>query len=126
MYISGKAEVRKAIVAKILGLQHNLGGNIFPRVELTDIYESEVQDKCDDVREVSLFVESLSNTSYQEAVTMTNSISSAICGTDTLLMEGWRAVDTIMVQSSDLTEVGEADIIIHRIRTNYRIILTLK
>lgn len=126
MYISSKAEVRKAIVAKILSLQINLGGNNFPRVELTDVYENEVQDKCDDVREVSLFVESLSNTSYQEATTMVNTISSAICGVDTLQIEGWRALDTNMVQGNDLTEVGEADEVIHRIRTNYRILLTLK
>lgn len=126
MYISSKAEVRKAIVAKILSLQINLGGNIFPRVELTDVYENEVQDKGDDVREVSLFIESLSNTSYQEATTMADTISSAICGVDTLQIEGWRALDTNMVQSNDLTEVGEADEVIHRIRTNYRILLTLK
>jgi hypothetical protein len=41
-------------------------------------------------------------------------------------MERWRAAEITLVQSSDITEVGEADLLIQRIRNNYRILTTLK
>lgn len=126
MYISSKADIRKALVAKILGLQYTIGGSVFPRVEIAEFYESEVQDKSDDVREVSCYLEVIGNTSYQEVVSISDAISSSICGCDTLPMEDWRAAEVILAQSNDYTEVGEADAIIHRIRNNYRILTTLK
>lgn len=126
MYRSSKAEVRKAIVAKILGLQLPLGGNTFPRVEIADAYESEVIDKGYDVREVSINIESISNTSYTEVVTLSNGISTALCGCDTIVMDDFRSIDITLVQSNDFSESGEADELIHRIRDNYRIIVTIK
>ena len=126
MYISSKADVRKAIVAKISGLQFNIGGEVFPKVEIADIYESEVQDKSDDVREVSLYLEVIGNTSYEQVSTISDTIASSICGGDTMPMEDWRVADVTKVQSNDYQEVGEADQIIHRIRDNYRVLTTLK
>lgn len=126
MYISSKADIRKAIVAKIFGLQFTIGGNLFPRVEIAEAYENEIQDKGDDLREVSIYLEIIGNASYEEVATIADTISSAICGCDTLQMERWRAAEITLVQSSDITEVGEADLLIQRIRNNYRILTTLK
>jgi hypothetical protein len=120
---TAQSKLRKAIISKITELNGNWLGDVkkYPRVEVTDISESPTTDKGNSVRTLSFSVDAISNASYSTAAEIISQI-------DTSLVAGLE-VDNLSVISvsktfgTEINEVGEADIIIYRLRSTYDIIV---
>ena len=93
---------------------------MFPRVELTDVQESGAIDKGEDVRELGFVVEAISLSAYEEAATLSDTAETALVGQDTVTMPNFTAVDIYKELGTEIVEVGDADILVIRRRTQYR------
>ncbi len=114
--------IRKALTPKLsaLGYPVSTSVNAFPRVEITDVTESDVIDKGDDVREVGFVIEAISNKSYTEATTIIEAIEDGIIGVETIAPSGWTVLEIYRELGSEINEVGDADLLIIRRRTQFR------
>ena len=92
----------------------------FPRVELTDMQESGAIDKGEDVRELGFVVEAISLNSYEEAATLCDTAETTLVGQGTVTMTGFTAIDIYKELGTEIVEVGDADILVIRRRTQYR------
>lgn len=119
---SAEAKLRKAVIAalKAAGLPVSKDVRVFPRVELTDVQESGAIDKGEDVRELGFVVEAISLSAYEEAATLSDTAETALVGQDTVTMPNFTAVDIYKELGTEIVEVGDADILIIRRRTQYR------
>lgn len=119
---SAEAQLRKAVIAAIraAGYPVTQKDNVFPRVEVTDVTESGTIDKGDDVRELGFIVEAISHTNYDEAASISGPIEEMLVGQGTVQMQDFEAIDIYKELGNEIIEVGEADIIIIRRRTQYR------
>jgi len=116
------AAIRKALTSKLAALGHpvSTSANSFPRVEITDVTESGVIDKGDDVREVGFVIEAISNASYAEATAIIEAIEDGIIGVETIAPSGWTVLEIYRELGSEINEVGDADLLIIRRRTQFR------
>lgn len=116
------AAIRKALTSKLaaLGYPVSTSVNSFPRVEITDVTESGVIDKGDDVREVGFVIEAISNASYTEATRIIEAIEDGIIGVETITPSGWTVLEIYRELGSEINEVGDADLLIIRRRTQFR------
>lgn len=116
------AAIRKALTSKLAALGYPVSSsvNAFPRVEITDVTESGVIDKGDDVREVGFVIEAISNASYTEATTIIEAIEDGIIGVETITPSGWTVLEIYRELGSEINEVGDADLLIIRRRTQFR------
>ena len=94
--------------------------NDWPRVEITDVTESGAIDKGDDVREVGFIIEAISNASYAEATRIIEAIEDALIGVETIAPSGWTVLEIYRELGSEINEVGDADLLIIRRRTQFR------
>ena len=119
---SAEAQLRKAVIAalKAAGLPVSKDVRVFPRVELTDVQESGAIDKGEDVRELGFVVEAISLSAYEEAATLSETAETALVGQDTVTMPNFTAVDIYKELGTEIVEVGDADILVIRRRTQYR------
>lgn len=119
---SAEAQLRKAVIAalKAAGLPVSKDVRVFPRVELTDVQESGAIDKGEDVRELGFVVEAISLSAYEEAATLSDTAETALVGQDTVTMPNFTAVDIYKELGTEIVEVGDADQLIIRRRTQYR------
>jgi len=119
---SAEAQLRKAVLAalKAAGLPVSKDVRVFPRVELTDVQESGAIDKGEDVRELGFVVEAISLSAYEEAATLSDTAETALVGQDTVTMPNFTAVDIYKELGTEIVEVGDADILVIRRRTQYR------
>jgi hypothetical protein len=119
---SAEAQLRKAVIAalKAAGLPVSKDVRVFPRVELTDVQESGAIDKGEDVRELGFVVEAISLSAYEEAATLSDTAETALVGQDTVTMPNFTAVDIYKELGTEIVEVGDADILVIRRRTQYR------
>ena len=116
------AAIRKALTSKLAALGYPVSSsvNAFPRIEITDVTESGAIDKGDDVREVGFIIEAISNKSYAEATRIIEAIEDALIGVETIAPSGWTVLEIYRELGSEINEVGDADLLIIRRRTQFR------
>jgi hypothetical protein len=119
---SAEAQLRNAVIAKLRAAGYPVRKNAttFPRVEVTDVTESATIDKGDDVRELGFIVEAISVNNYAEAAANSEGIEALLVGQKTVTMADFVAVDIYKELGTEIIEVGDADIIVVRRRTQYR------
>jgi len=119
---SAEAQLRKAVVAALAAAQLPVkaGVNDFPRVEVSDFTESGAIDKGEDVRELGFVVEAISIGGYGEAASLSDTAEETLVGQKTVTMNDFEAVDIYKELGTEIVEVGDADIIVIRRRTQYR------
>lgn len=119
---SAEAQLRKAVIAalKAAGLPVSKDVRVFPRVELTDVQESGAIDKGEDVRELGFVVEAISVNAYEQAATLSDTAEDALVGQNTVTMAAFSSVDIYKELGTEIVEVGDADILVIRRRTQYR------
>lgn len=122
-YRTAESKLRKAIISKITELNGNWLGNVkkYPRVEVTDISEASTTDKGNSVRTLSFNIEAISNESYATAAEISNQIDTAFVAG--LEVENFSTISVNKTLGTEINEVGEADIIIYRLRSTYDIII---
>lgn len=123
---SAEAQLRKAVIAALKAADLPVSKDVrtFPRIELTDMQESGAIDKDEDVRELGFVVEAISLNAYEEAATLADTAETALVGQDTVTMAAFSAVDIYKELGTEIVEVGDADILIIRRRTQYRANIT--
>ena len=116
------AAIRKALTSKLSALGYPVSSSVnsFPRIEITDVTESGAIDKGDDVREVGFIIEAISNASYAEATAIIETIEDALIGVETIAPSGWTVLEIYRELGSEINEVGDADLLIIRRRTQFR------
>lgn len=116
------AAIRKALTSKLSALGYPVSSSVndWPRVEITDVTESGAIDKGDDVREVGFIIEAISNKSYAEATRIIEAIEDALIGVETIAPSGWTVLEIYRELGSEINEVGDADLLIIRRRTQFR------
>lgn len=116
------AAIRKALTSKLAALGYPVSSSVndWPRVEITDVTESGAIDKGDDVREVGFIIEAISNKSYGEATRIIEAIEDALIGVETIAPSGWTVLEIYRELGSEINEVGDADLLIIRRRTQFR------
>ena len=116
------AAIRKALTSKLAALGYPVSSSVndWPRVEITDVTESGAIDKGDDVREVGFIIEAISNKSYGEATRIIEEIEDSIIGVETIAPSGWTVLEIYRELGSEINEVGDADLLIIRRRTQFR------
>lgn len=119
---SAAAPFRKALAAKLreIGYPVSASVNDWPRVEITDVTESGPIDKGDDVREIGFIIEAISRSDYGEAATIAEAIEDALTGCDTLTVTDWQVLEIYRELGQEINEVGDADLLIIRRRTQFR------
>ena len=119
---SAEAQLRKAVIAalKAAHLPVSRDVRVFPRIELTDVSESGSIDKGEDVRELGFVVEAISLNAYEEAAELADTAEERLVGSGTVTMTGFKALDIYKELGTEIIEVGDADILIIRRRTQYR------
>lgn len=93
-----------------------------PRVEIHSIREGERADKEGALRQINLIVESISNTSLGNAVTM-NEDNLKLLTEYELELDGWKCLGILPVQLQDLTESSDTNKIIYRLLQEVTIFL---
>lgn len=119
---SAEAQLRKSIIAALRAksLPVSKDVRVFPRIELTEVTESGSIDKDEDVRELGFVVEAISLNAYEEAAGLSDDVETALVGQQTVTMADFTAVDIYKELGTEIVEVGDADQLIIRRRTQYR------
>lgn len=125
---SAEAQLRKAVLAalKAVRLPVNEDVRVFPRIEVTEVTESGTIDKGDDVRELGFVVEAISMQRYETAADLCDTAEMALVGQGTVTMRDFACLDIYKELGTEIMEVGDADIIVIRRRTQYRANITQK
>ena len=125
---SAEGQLRKAVIAalKAASLPVSKSVKAFPRIELTEVTESGTVDKGDDVRELGFVLEAISTSSYDEASELSEAAETLLVGQGTVTMDEFTAIDIYKELGTEIHEVGDADILIVRRRTQYRANLSQK
>lgn len=120
---TAQSKLRKAIISKITELNGNWLGDVkkYPRVEVTDISEQPTIDKGNKVRTLSFNIEAISNESYAAAAAIISEIDTAFVAGITV--EDFSVATLTKTLGTEINEVGEADIIIYRLRSIFEIII---
>ena len=118
---SAYSPVYKAVVARLKRTGVTVGRTAFyPRVEVHTITEGERQDKEGEVRQLNLTVESISNSSWDEASTMNEGNITRLTS-ELVLPTGWRCMGVFPDQLQDLTESADTAKIIYRLLQSFTI-----
>ena len=120
-----KKSLFKAVVAYVKGV--NLKwidkGVKYPKIDLHSWIENPPLDKEDSVREISFIVEAYSNTSYDEAVTMADTIAQGLIDNPPAV-EGAKIISVVPDGSEDIEEQDNNNIVLYR-QLN-RLVVTIK
>ena len=119
---SAEAQLRKAVIAALKAAHLPVSQDVrtFPRIELTDVSESGAIDKGEDVRELGFVVEAISVNAYEQAATLSDTAEDALVGQNTVTMAAFSSVDIYKELGTEIVEVGDADVLVIRRRTQYR------
>ena len=113
--VSAYRDLYTAIVSRLTRTGVHVGGTAnYPRVEVHSFREQERLDKEGAIRQINFTVESMSNTSLTEAVTM-NEANIRLLSQYDLEITGWNCLSILSVQLQDLTETTDSKKIIYRI-----------
>lgn len=117
--------VYSAVVAKLTRQGVIIGKTAFlPRIEVHTITEGQRMDKAGDVRQMELTVESISNASLADAVTMNEKNLELLTKGALNLGTSWTCLGVVPVQLQDLTESSDSDKIIYRLLQQLTVYVT--
>ena len=117
--------VYSAVVAKLTREGVIIGKTAFlPRIEVHTITEGQRMDKAGYVRQMELTVESISNASLGDAVTMNEKNLELLTETALDLGAYWTCMGVVPVQLQDLTESSDSDKIIYRLLQQLTVYVT--
>ena len=121
--VSGYRTIYNALVSRLSRSVVTVGKTAkVPRVEIHSIREGERLDKDGALRQISVIVESISNTSLGNATTM-NEDNLKLLSENELELDGWTCLGVLPVQLQDLTESSDTNKIIYRLLQEVTIFL---
>lgn len=121
--VSGYRTIYNALVARLSRSGVTVGKTSkMPRVEVHSIREGERLDKEGAIRQITLTVESMSNKSLGDAVTMNEDNLKLLTETE-LELEGWTCMGIVPTQLQDLTESSDTNKIVYRLLQEVTIFL---
>ena len=121
--VSAYRDIYSAVVARLERTGVNVGRTAgCPRVEVHSIREQERLDKEGALRQVTMTVESISNTSLGEAVTM-NEDNLRLLTEYELELTGWNCLGIVPSQLQDLPETSDTNKILYRILQEFTVFL---
>ncbi len=121
--VSGYRTIYNALVSRLSRSGITVGKTAkVPRVEIHSIREGERLDKDGALRQISVIVESISNTSLGNATTM-NEDNLKLLTENELELSGWTCLGIIPVQLQDLTESSDTNKILYRLLQEVTIFL---
>lgn len=121
--VSGYRTFYNAVVSRLTRTGVTVGSTAkYPRVEVHSIREQERQDKESALRQINLTVESISNSSLGDAVTM-NEDNLRLLTENELELTGWNCLGVLPVQLQDLSETSDTNKILYRLLQEVTIIL---
>lgn len=121
--VSGYRTIYNALVARLTRSGVIIGRTAsLPRVEIHSIRENERLDKDGALRQLSVTVESMSNRSLGEAVTM-NEDNLRLLTEYELELEGWTCLGVVPVLLQDLSETSDTNKIVYRLLQEFNIFL---
>ena len=121
--VSGYRTIYNALVSRLSRSGVTVGKTAkVPRVEIHSIREGERLDKDGALRQISVIVESISNTSLGNATTM-NEDNLKLLSENELELDGWTCLGVLPVQLQDLTESSDTNKIIYRLLQEVTIFL---
>ena len=113
--VSAYRDIYSAVVSRLTRTGVNVGGTAgYPRIEVHSLREQERLDKEGALRQVTFTVESMSDSSLSEAVTM-NEANLLLLTEYELEIEGWNSLGVVAAQLQDMTETSDSKKIIYRI-----------
>ena len=113
--VSAYRDLYTAVVSRLSRTGVNVGGTAgYPRVEVHSFREQERLDKEGALRQVTFTVESMSDSSLAEAVTMNEDNLRLLTKTE-FEITGWTCLGVTTVQLQDLTETTDSKKIIYRL-----------
>lgn len=120
-----KKSLFKAVVAYIKGVNPKWidKGVKYPKVDLHSWIENPPLDKEDAVREISFIVEAYSNSSYEEAVTMAETIASGLIANPPAV-DGAKIISVVPDGTEEIEEQDNNNVVLYR-QLN-RIVVTIK
>ena len=121
--VSGYRTIYTALVTRLTRTGVTVGSTAsYPRVEIHSIREGERLDKDGALRQLSVIVESVSNSSLDEAVQMNEDNLKLLTQTE-LELTGWDCLGILPVQLQDMTETTDSKKILYRILQELSIVL---
>lgn len=121
--VSGYRTIYTALVERLTRDGVNVGGTAgYPRVEVHSIREQARLDKEGAIRQINLTVESISNKSLDEAVTM-NETNLQLLTEYELELDDWTSLGILADQLQDMTETSDTNKIIYRILQQITVVL---
>lgn len=120
-----KKSLFKAVIAYVKGVNPKWidKGVKYPKIDLHTWIENPPLDKEDAVREISFIVEAYSNTSYDEAVTMADTIAQGLCDNPPAV-EGAEIVFIAPDGTEEIDEQDNNNVVIYR--QLRRLVVTIK
>ena len=120
-----KKSLFKAVVAYVKGVNPKWidMGVKYPKIDLHSWIENPPLDKEDSVREISFIVEAYSNSSYEEAVTMADTIAQGLIDNPPAV-EGAEIIYIIPDGTEEIEEQDNNNVVLYR-QLN-RIVVTIK
>lgn len=120
-----KKSLFKAVVAYVKGVNSKWidMGVKYPKVDLHSWIENPPLDKEDSVREISFIVEAYSNNSYDEAVSMADTIAQGLIANPPAV-DGAKIISVVPDGTEDIEEQDNNNVVLYR-QLN-RIIVTIK
>lgn len=121
--VSAYRTIYNALVARLTREGVIIGRTAsLPRVEIHSIRENERLDKDGALRQLSVTVESMSNRSLGDAVTM-NEDNLRLLTEYELELDGWTCLGIVPVQLQDLSETSDTNKIVYRLLQEFNIFL---
>ncbi len=121
--VSGYRDIYGAVVARLTRTGVVVGSTAkYPRVEVHSIREQDRLDKEGALRQINLTVESISNSSLAQDVTMNEDNLRLLTETE-LELTGWNCLGVLPVQLQDLSETSDTNKILYRLLQEVTIIL---
>lgn len=121
--VSGYRTIYNALVVRLTRTEVVIGRTAtLPRVEIHSIRENERLDKDGALRQLSVTVESMSNRSLGDAVTM-NEDNLQLLTEYELELDGWTCLGIVPVQLQDLSETSDTNKIVYRLLQEFNIFL---
>lgn len=120
-----KKSLFKAVVAYVKGVNPKWidMGVKYPKIDLHSWIENPPLDKEDSVREISFIVEAYSNSSYDEAVTMADTIAQGLIANPPSV-DGAKIISVIPDGTEEIEEQDNNNVVLYR-QLN-RLVVTIK
>lgn len=124
--VSAYRTVYTALVSALTREGVNVGGTAgYPRVEVNSIREQERLDKEGALRGLTVSIDSISDRSMDQAMTMNEDNLKLLTKYELNVGEGWRCLGVIPTQLRDLVETTDSKKILYRLIQDYSIFMEI-